>query len=408
MEGKPPSPEGLGEQNYRQHHNQDQSDEDDEGLLFVGHGVHPLVLGLRSCYPSWSYNMIMGMVCHDAEFPFSAGGATVYPRVDRALMLNKVQKVPHYRRLSGGRRWGLLFFDPGGIDWEGETVTGLLLKDRLFRAGRFAFPRTVYNRCFPEPRDIIGKLSTTLGAENIFNECTHLDKLNVHQHLEASEVGEYLPQTCQYSPEDLVGLLGRHVSLVFKPRLGHGGAKVLKVTFVTSGVYVLVTGWGWSIPILDERILIAFLLAAAPPQAFIAQEYIESATYHGRKFDVRIVMQKNGQGRWEVGGQLSRLTAASNLLTNHYEAIVSVQDLLSPVLISLLQSLSFAVAKTLDGKLGRLGELGVDYLLDTAGRPWILEVNGKPDKSLFRKLGNGNMLRRVYLNPLEYQGHLLS
>lgn len=55
MEGKPPSPEGLGEQNYRQHHDQDQSDEDDEGLLFVGHGVHSLVLGLRSCYPSWSY-----------------------------------------------------------------------------------------------------------------------------------------------------------------------------------------------------------------------------------------------------------------------------------------------------------------------------------------------------------------
>ena len=50
MEGKPPSPEGLGEQNYRQHHDQDQSDEDDEGLLFVGHGCTPC-LGTQKLLP---------------------------------------------------------------------------------------------------------------------------------------------------------------------------------------------------------------------------------------------------------------------------------------------------------------------------------------------------------------------
>ena len=54
-------------------------------------------------------------------------GSDCVSRVDRALMLNKVQKVPHYRRLSGGRRWGLLFLIQAASIGK-ETVTGLLLR----------------------------------------------------------------------------------------------------------------------------------------------------------------------------------------------------------------------------------------------------------------------------------------
>jgi len=72
-----------------------------------------------------------------------------------------------------------------------------------------------------------------------------------------------------------------------------------------------------------------------------------------------------------------------------------------------LHLLGQMVAEVLDRGLGGLGELGVDFLLDQGGQPWILEVNGKPDKGLFWKLGDGRMLKRVYVTPLHYQQHLL-
>jgi|LSQX01.1.fsa_nt_gb hypothetical protein len=41
MEVIPPSPAALGKQDHSQNYDQDQSHEDDEGFLFVIHGVHP-------------------------------------------------------------------------------------------------------------------------------------------------------------------------------------------------------------------------------------------------------------------------------------------------------------------------------------------------------------------------------
>lgn len=329
-------------------------------------------------------------------------------RISKALMMNTVQPVPYYRSLLWDHPEDLLFFEPQGIDWESERVRGLRLHRGQWLRGYFAVPETVYNRCFPQPDAVVEKFTAFLGTEHIFNERTHLDKWEVHQHLRASEVGEYLPATYTYDEDELTKLVADHGALILKPRLSHGGAGVLKITNVSQNVIIVLTQWGLPIPLWDERLHIPFLTALAPPSSCLAQEYIESLKLGQDKFDVRIVMQKNRLGEWDVGGELSRLTEASNLLTNHYYAIVPPRDLLPGHVLATLHSISRVVADTLDKDLAHLGELGVDFLLDEEGKPWILEVNGKPDKSLFRKLNDARVLRRVYLNPLAYQDHLLS
>lgn len=327
-------------------------------------------------------------------------------KIDQALLMNNVHRVPYYGELWRKSGQDLLFFDPGGIDWEQGKINGLMLKGGRWRKGYVDFPKTVYNRCFPEPRQVIERLSEVVGEENIFNTLTHFDKWEVFQALQGSEVQDYLPPTFVYDQEKLADLLTEYGSIILKPRLGHGGYGVTRVTLLAPD-FVLIHSTGFPLPVKGEEFYLPFLLTIAPPEKFIAQVYIDSAFADGGKADVRILMQKNGVGKWEAGGELSRLTSAASLLTNAYNAILSPDEVASREQLEVLYGVSELVAVTLDGKLANLGELGVDFLIDRSGRPWILEVNGKPDKSLFRKLGDEEMLKRVYLNPLKYQQYLL-
>jgi glutathione synthase/RimK-type ligase-like ATP-grasp enzyme len=332
----------------------------------------------------------------------------MYRKVNRALLMNTLQKVPAYRALSWEHQTDLLFFDPQGVDWEKERIRGLRLKGGRWLQGYFAFPETIYNRCYPEPRDVLARLSAAVGAEQIFNDRTHFDKWEVYEILEESGLGEYLPRTYRYTEENLVEILAKHRSLILKPRLGHGGAGVIKLTLLSPNMIMILTQGGVPALLWDASLFIPLLTQGAPPRRFIAQEYIESVVTGNDKFDVRILMQKNGVGKWEVGGQLSRVGLATNLSTNHYHTIVAPSELVTPDFLDDMQSLSKGVAEALDGTFGVLGELGVDFLVDEGGKPWILEVNGKPDKSLFWQLQDQAMVRRIYLNPLAYQDYLLS
>ena len=332
----------------------------------------------------------------------------MYRQVGRSLLLNKLQRVPVYRALFREHQADILFFDPQGIDWERERIRGIFLKRGCWLQGFFAFPETIYNRCFPEPSDLLAKLGDTIGTEQIFNNCTHFDKWDVYQTLREGGLEEYLPKTYRYTTDDLADTLAQHHSLVLKPRLGHGGAGVIKVTMLSPNVVIVLSQAGVPVPLWNAELFIPLLIGSAPPESFIAQEYIESALMGQDRFDVRILMQKNGVGRWEIGGELSRVGLASNLLTNYYHTIAAPVDFLPSDLLSRLESISYAVAEALDGPFALLGELGVDFLIDEGGNAWILEVNGKPDKSLFRQLDDQAMLKRIYLNPLAYQGYLLS
>jgi hypothetical protein len=327
-------------------------------------------------------------------------------RIDRALLLNTLHTVPYYTDNWRDLPRELLFFAPQGIDWEKGTVKGLELRRGVWRLGEFAFPRTVYNRCFPEPKALLAKLGEHVAPGNIFNLCTQLDKWEVYGLLKESEAAPHLPHTRLFAPEELPQLLAEYKAVVCKPRRGHGGAGVFKLELAGPELVVVTTQW-YSFPLWGEALYVPLVAAAASPGVYLVQQYIPSLERSGVKFDVRLVLQKNRDGKWQVSGELSRVASAQSLLTNGYHAVAKVGEVVSRATLDQLHLLGQMVAEVLDRGLGGLGELGVDFLLDQGGQPWILEVNGKPDKGLFWKLGDGRMLKRVYVTPLHYQQHLL-
>jgi hypothetical protein len=50
----------------------------------------------------------------------------------------------------------------------------------------------------------------------------------------------------------------------------------------------------------------------------------------------------------------------------------------------------------------------VDFGLDEQGRIWIIELNGKPMKSMFSALGDARLMKTVYERPICYALHLCS
>ncbi|GEM_PF-4402130 len=71
-----------------------------------------------------------------------------------------------------------------------------------------------------------------------------------------------------------------------------------------------------------------------------------------------------------------------------------------------LKGLSRKVARLLEKRFVMLGELSVDFALDTEGKVWIIEVNGKPDRNLFFALRDEELIQRILARPLEYACYL--
>jgi hypothetical protein len=52
--------------------------------------------------------------------------------------------------------------------------------------------------------------------------------------------------------------------------------------------------------------------------------------------------------------------------------------------------------------MGLLGEISVNFVLDKEMKLWIIELNGKPQKSIYKDIKNFKYEQLIYRRPLEY------
>ena len=332
-------------------------------------------------------------------------GGELRGMIQIAMMIQSLAPWP-LGRLIELDQVSLALFAPSGIDWRGKTMLSLHLESGQWVQRRLTLPSAVYNRCYSDQRPLIQRLERVIGEKRVFNHVTRFDKWEIDRVLRRGGLGEYLPETFPFKEGIWAQMVDGKNGVLIKPRRGQGGKGIYRLRRRADGEIEVSEGFGLravgALPDDRDRWSVSHII----------QKEISMLKWKDSVFDMRILMQKDKNGQWQVSGDLSRVAVPGVFVTNLCKKICFAEDVLVQVgldpaeILPRLESISSKVAKLLEEHFVMLGEISVDFALDTEGRVWVLEVNGKPDRNLFFVLRDEELIKRILVRPLEYACYL--
>jgi len=213
-----------------------------------------------------------------------------------------------------------------------------------------------------------------------------------------------IPQTETFSYDTLTAMLEQHGMVYVKPDTGTFGSGVIRVESAEGGYTAQLGTQRYSYATAEQ--LHEGLLRLKSKGRYVIQRGIELLKYRDRRFDVRVMVQRNPQGRWETTGIIGRLSHPKRIVTNYHSggtpkpfATLASEHLDSDgqrEYVRRLRELGTTVAAQLTTQYPRLCEIGIDVAIDTTLQPWILEVNTLPDPFIFKRLQAKSVFRKIY------------
>lgn len=274
---------------------------------------------------------------------------------------------------------------------------------RLWEQKEFPRPQVLYNRIpdrnderKPSVRKKMDEIKCNPGVK-LFNP-SFFNKWDLFKWLKASEsTRQLIPVTKKLSDvSSLNKLLITHPYLYLKPENGKAGKGIMILKYRKDHITPyrltiqrakrIITYRAITLSRLWSRIR---LETGTDP--YIVQQGIELAAYERRHFDLRILVQKNGKGTWNVTGIGARL-AGQGSITTHVPRGGSVEEpleLLSAqfgpetgtLLMNKVKSTATLIARQIErGSGGNLGEMSIDLGVDRLSNLWFFEANAKPMK----------------------------
>lgn len=333
-------------------------------------------------------------------------------------------REPVYFRqlLRAGRELGVtvFLFSPRDVQVKRRRIRGITLTDRGRWASRwFSWPDVVIDRYWYTPKPVFQeyvsfrKQPYFLYANNRF-----ANKWRVHEVLYSNEnMRKWLPETCTYTGEKgrLKEMLTRHRIIYLKPINGTGGRGILRIE--KRGEHYHLLGRD------KQRVkkaavakgsagLISRVRQWVGQEKYLMQQGLELGLLPGRSVDIRLLMQKDEHAEWLVTGMGCRVgpknsatanlhgggkaVAADHFLTQCFSEEKAKQ------LIEECEQLAYETAAAIEAYFGSMMELGLDIGIDVQGRVWLIEINPKPGRDIFREMGQPDLYRLAVRRPLQY------
>jgi hypothetical protein len=292
---------------------------------------------------------------------------------------------------------------PKGLSHGDSFVIGYLLTGKRgryrWKKAKLPLPHIVYNRVpnrQAEQSPAVQQALSILQSHptiQLFNP-SFFDKWTLYQQLQSvKELRPYLPETVlfQYSPA-LKAMVSKYPLVYLKPVHSKAGIGMIQIASKETGfevVYQTQHAKKRYYPSTFEE-LWALVQHLCQKKKYLIQQGISLSQYRGRPFDLRVLVQKNGQGIWDLTGIGIRI-AGKDAISTHVPMggrIGETQTILTETfgekqkeLREELMNLCLDIAQTLEIKQNRrLGEMSFDFGLDKEGKFWFFEANAKPMK----------------------------
>lgn len=334
----------------------------------------------------------------------------------------------YYRNLTlVGRKVGVrvFVFSPRQVDFDSRTTIGYEYADGAWQTRTFPLPPLIYDRCFMGPayrnyKPFIEKLQNDPKIRFMGRGLS--GKWEVYKMLEClPELSKWLPDTKPLAINDMIERLKANQPIVIKPMSGTHGYGVVRLAKGPNGYEATGRARRTNVPFRRTFKTLAgvkqFVQSFTTGLNFIIQPYLSLSTRNGVPFDVRVLVQKNGTGEWQTTGKAVRLGNKESITSNlhgggHAVQLASfLETNFSPSQKAKIETEIDALVSVLPPALekhhGSLFELGIDIGVDQQGRVWLIEVNSRPGRAVFRMIDDSNARLRAVTQPIQYANYLM-
>lgn len=305
----------------------------------------------------------------------------------------------------------------------GKRVTAYLKSGQGYVRQTIPLPKVIHNRTFFKRSSDRSRAEQLIrSGVTIFNACNRYDKTLIHVLLMQDEnIRPHLPETLPARPDALKELMSRHSALMIKPVRGSIGVGIMHLQSLGERLWELkyqISGHRGRIGriVFSADRLPRLLLNRIRKRKYLVQKRLPLATYNGCPFDLRVSVQRDATGEWQVTGIAGKVAKRGAYVTNVAQGgtVFPLSSLLSeyPHLDAAaveadIRDLGLRIANSLSLQLFGLADLGLDIAITEQGYPMFIECNCRDQRYSFLEGGMPETWKATYRNPMGYAAYLL-
>ncbi|PYE48257.1 YheC/YheD family protein [Paenibacillus barcinonensis] len=310
------------------------------------------------------------------------------------------------------------------IDLERKVCIAYVKKEGRYVRERMTLPSVIHNRALQlrgaDQRQITRLL---LQGIQVYNVRNRYHKHHVHDILHQDPLlRAHLPYAVKATPDSLTYMMQHYNDLVIKPSSGSIGHGIMRL-FQQEGHWRLTretraSRRGWATFSLNRGQLPSAALRRIFGHAHLIEERIPLIRHEGRPVDLRVSVQRGGDGLWSVTGMFAKAAPAHTFVTNIAQGgkVMTIAEAFGlnvnepgAGLLHLearIAAVATRIAHTLGSSLPHLADLGLDLGLTRGEDIFFIECNGRDQRYGFRKAGMKEHWLMTYSKPMAY-GRLL-